>query len=351
MSDLHEASSMQGHGFYNRNSAMQAAGIELLIPLWESLCKTVSLPATHPVIVDYGCSQGRNSMAPMRIAVEELRSRVGMELPIEIIHVDRPSNDFSSLFEALQDTSVSYMAGLNGIFPSAVGRSYFEQIVPPGRVLLGWNSWTMQWMSGNPIDAPDFIIPGMSHNPSVLQAVDARLASDWMQFLQLRAIEMCSGAKLLSAVVGRETHETGWEWLLGELWASIQDMAAVGLLSDHEQLKITVPVSPRRLEDIEAPFGQDRRVAGLFLEHAEIIRVPDAFWDDYQHSGDALQLGRRHADATRAWAGPTIAERIDPGPDRTALVDDLFARFAARIAANPQKHEPYLGVAVLHKEA
>jgi hypothetical protein len=37
---------------------------------------------------------------------------------------------------------------------------------------------------------------------------------------------------------------------------------------------------------------------------------------------------------------------IEPGRDRSALTDDLFARFAGRIAADPRKHEPYMAVAV-----
>jgi hypothetical protein len=36
-------SAMEGDGFYNRNSAMQAAGIALLSTLWETACKTVAI--------------------------------------------------------------------------------------------------------------------------------------------------------------------------------------------------------------------------------------------------------------------------------------------------------------------
>ena len=341
---------MEGRGFYNRHSAMQAAGIGLLLPMWETVCRTVTLPTSHPVIVDYGCSQGRNSMMPMMIAIEELRTRIGGDGPIEVIHTDLPSNDFTSLFEALQDASISYMAGLSGIFPSAIGRSYFEPTIPPGRVLLGWNSWTMQWMSQSPADAPDHIIPGMSFDPKVLQATNARLAADWTRFLELRAAELCSGGKLLSAFVGRTAHDTGWEWLMGELWASVLDMGTAGLLSEREQLRITVPVGPRTLGNIEAPFSASRRFAGLLLEHSDIFKVPDAFWVKFQELGDPRQLGQHHADTTQAWAGPTILDRIDPDRDRIGLVDELFARFAARIASNPQKHEPYLGLAIVKKE-
>jgi hypothetical protein len=51
-------------------------------------------------IVEYGSSQGRNSMAPMRMAIDALRFQSG-PAPIEIVHTDLPSNDFLALFEAL----------------------------------------------------------------------------------------------------------------------------------------------------------------------------------------------------------------------------------------------------------
>jgi hypothetical protein len=35
---------------------------------------------------------------------------------------------------------------------------------------------------------------------------------------------------------------------------------------------------------------------------------------------------------------------ISADRNRAALVDNLFARFARRIAANPSKHEPYLAI-------
>jgi hypothetical protein len=123
---------MEGGGFYNRNSALQAAGIALLLPFWQMVCRTVEIGNEPLVIVDYGASQGRNSMAPMRMAIEELRGRVEASTPIQVIHTDLPSNDFSSLFEVLQDDPNSYMAGLSGIFPAAIGRSYFEPVLPPG---------------------------------------------------------------------------------------------------------------------------------------------------------------------------------------------------------------------------
>jgi hypothetical protein len=254
------------------------------------------------------------------------------------------------LFKALQDEPNSYLSGTSNIFPAAIGRSYFEPLLPPRRVHLGWNTFTMHWMSGSPADAPDHVVAGLSRSSEVSGAVSQQQAIDWRRFLEVRSREMRQGAKLLSAFACRaKDGRTGWEWLCGELWAAICDMGMVGLLSKEEQSRITIPIGWRTLEEIKTPFTSTGYFADLELERVELLRISDPFWDDFQSSRDERRLGQRHADLTRAWAGPAISDRIAPVRDRAALVDDLFARLAARISTAPKKHEPYLAVVVLKK--
>jgi hypothetical protein len=59
-------SAMEGAGFYNRHSAMQAAGISHVLSLWATACGSIQIAAEPLVIADYASSQGRNSMAPVR---------------------------------------------------------------------------------------------------------------------------------------------------------------------------------------------------------------------------------------------------------------------------------------------
>jgi hypothetical protein len=342
-------SAMEGDGFYNRHSAMQAAGIALLSSIWKSACRTVNIDDGPLTIVDYGSSQGRNSMAPIRLAIEELRKRAGSSVPIEVVHTDLPSNDFSALFEALQDDPQSYMAGTSGVFPAAIGRSFFEPLLPPGRVHLGWTTWAMQWMSRSPADASDHVLAGMSGSAHVMAAVKEQQAADWLRFLEVRSGEMRPGAKLLAGFTARTAIETGWEWLLGELWSAVGDMGRDGLFSPEEQCRITIPIGLRTIEDLQAPFLASGRFAELTLERIEILKVANPFWDDFQRTGDRRAFAQRHADMTQAWCGPTIARLIDPSRDQTELVNELFARFARRLSADPRKHEPYMVVVVLAK--
>jgi hypothetical protein len=171
---------MEGGGFYNRNSDLQAAGIELALPLLIEAARAIPTGGDTPlVIADYGSSQGRNSMRPMRLAIETLRSRIGANRAIEVVHTDLPSNDFASLFTTLHEDSFSYLAGQPRVFPAAIGRSYFEPILPANRIHLGWNTWTLHWMSRNPVEVSDHLIAALSASESAREAVGRQQALDW----------------------------------------------------------------------------------------------------------------------------------------------------------------------------
>ena len=52
-----------------------SASVARILPIWEKLAGTVPVGDETLVIADYGSSQGRNSMAPMRIAIAALRAK------------------------------------------------------------------------------------------------------------------------------------------------------------------------------------------------------------------------------------------------------------------------------------
>lgn len=93
---------MEGGGVYS-SSRVQAAGLSPAVPLLGRAASVVSLSNAPEAIViaDYGSSEGRNSLAPMAIAIGALRERVGPNRAISVIHTDLPGNDFSALFETL----------------------------------------------------------------------------------------------------------------------------------------------------------------------------------------------------------------------------------------------------------
>ena len=340
---------MEGGGFYNRNSNLQHAGIELALPFLMEAVRKVPADGQAPlVIADYGSSQGKNSMRPMRLAIEALRGRVGADRAIEVVHTDLPSNDFASLFTTLHEDGASYLAGQKRVFPSAIGRSYFEPILPAGRVHLGWNSWTLHWMSANPAEVSDHLCAIFSKSETARAAVRRQQAKDWENFLAARSTEMTDGARLISLFIGRTPQVHGWDWILGTLWEAAVSMADDGLLSPVELMRFTAPSAGRGTDDLNAPFANGP-FHGLVLEHAEVKQAPDPFWDEYLETRDAQQLGRRWAGMLRAVSSPVAAAAFAPRPDADALVDELYRRMESRVAATPQKHIHFVAIAVVRK--
>jgi hypothetical protein len=47
--------------------------------------------------------------------------------------------------------------------------------------------------------------------------------------------------------------------------------------------------------------------------------------------------------------GPTLANATNPDRDRAALIDDLYARFAKRIAASPRQQQGAIAVVIMRK--
>jgi hypothetical protein len=342
---------MEGRGFYNRNSSLQAAGIELALPFLIEAARAIPTDGDAPlVIADFGASQGKNSMRPMRLAIEALRARTGPNRAIEVVHTDLPSNDFASLFTTLQEDDSSYLAGQKHVYPSAIGRSYFEPILPKGRMHLGWNTWTLHWMSCNPVEVDDHLIAALSASQSARAIARRQQAQDWANFLAARAGEMADGARLVSMPIGCTPELHGWNWIFDELWLAATSMGEDRLLTRAELARFTAPVAGRCVDDLEAPFAAGP-FHGLVLERAEVQQAPDPFWDEFQESGDAAQLGRRWSGMMRAVSSPVAAAAFADRPDSGALVDELYRRFEHRVTAAPQQHIGFLAIAVIRKGA
>ena len=140
---------MAGDGFYNAHSPQQA---EVAAMSEDALRRAVEmLPASvnATVIADYGCSQGGNSIRPMRVVLDAMRQRTPIPAPLSVVHCDLPRNDWSTLFETVFGPN-SYLDDHELVFPSAIGRSFYEPLFPEATVAVGWSGTSVLWLSGRP---------------------------------------------------------------------------------------------------------------------------------------------------------------------------------------------------------
>lgn len=327
---------MAGGGQYNRHSRLQLANLQSALPLWEDAAAAVAEDSAGLVTVaDYGASQGRNSMGPMGRAIDLVRGR-DADRPVQVVHTDLPSNDFASLFTLLADDPASYLRGRGDVHPLAVGRSYFDAVLPAGSVDLGWSSNALHWMSRSPIEVDDHAWATFSASAPARAAVDAVLADDWLQFLRARSRELRPGGRVVCQFMGRGDERQGFEWMADHFWQAIVSLREAGLLTEAETLRMTAPSAGRSPQQVAAPF-EAGLVPELALDHLSRYASPDPFWDEYQQTGDAPQLGTRWAAMMRAANGPNFAAALDPSRDRDALLDALADELALRISGDPQR--------------
>ncbi len=340
--------SMAGAGVYNRHSGLQHANLHSALPLWEEAVGTIAANSEGLVrIVDYGASQGRNSLLPMGTAIDLVRKHDGQR-PLEIIHTDLPSNDYTSLFELLATESDSYLAGRSDVFPMAVGRSYFEQILSSDSVDLGWSSNALHWLSHNPVNVADHGWAVYSSNMLAREAVDDVLAKDLLNFLSARSRELRAGGRLVCQFMGRGGDRHGFEWMAGHYWATLLDLRREGLLDDDDTFMATSPSAGRSMEQLRAPFEQGL-LPELSIVHSSCVRSPDPFWDAYRETGDAEAFGLQWASMMCAANGPNFLAQIGRQIDPERLMKELRTRLARRLAADPQQSVSYLALLSIRK--
>jgi hypothetical protein len=332
---------MEGHGAYNRNSRVQAATLSPAVSMFEQAARTCTLPPEpQPIVIaDYGCSQGQNSLVPVQAAIDALRERTGSHRQISVAHSDLPENDFTSLFQILNTNPESYLRKDGAAFASAIGRSFYEQILPAGSVTLGWSSWAVQWLSRTPAPIPDQVQVALSEDAFTRAAFARQAAEDWEEFLVLRERELSPGGRLVVLTLALdENGDFGYRPLLNAMYSALQEMVDSGFLLARELQRMVIPTVARSRTDFLAPFG-NHRVNGLYAEEIEIFFGEDHIWLDFEQYRDAPTFAAQWAAFSRASVFPTLATGLDGGrtsPRTTDFMNRLETGVVTRLATKPE---------------
>jgi long-chain acyl-CoA synthetase len=342
---------MEGGGSYNRHALVQAQGGSLALPLLEQVVSGIALDGgDDPVVIaDYGSSQGKNSLAPMRTAIRALRARLGPDRAITVTHVDQPANDFNTLFAVLHHDADRYAASEPNVFPAAIGRSFYEQVFPAGHVHLGWSSYAAMWLSCIPTQISGHF---RAHGGTAdeLAAFRRQATKDWESFLTLRARELRLGGRLVVVLSALDDDGiSGLDDLMDEVNAELADMVSEGAIRAQERARMVIPTYARRRADLLAPFDSGGQFHGLSVECCELSSLADPGWAAYERNGDQHALAATQAALFRATFAPTLACAFtDPGSSR-AFIDRLESGLKRRMALRPAPLHTYVQAMVLAK--
>ncbi len=333
---------MEGKGAYNRSSSVQAAGSLPAIALLERAARTVALPPSPELVViaDYGSSEGHNSLVPMAAAICALRERVGRERAIFVFHTDLAGNDFTALFQTLANDPDSYLRNDPAAFAAAVGRSYFQQILPTSSVTLGWSAWAVQWLSRVPCAIPDQVQVAYSHDAASRSAFAEQAAEDWRRFLTMRSRELRPGARLVVLTMATDdSGDFGYRPVVDALYETLDGH---GRSRPHSEGRISENGDSHCRSNQSAIYGTICENRGCFedlsIENFELFHGEDRIGTQFEASGDAHAFGAQWAAFCRASVFPTLAASLDGAPDSARSVkffDELETGVAARLAAAP----------------
>ena len=334
----HEAV-MSGHGFYNRHSVLQAAAAELGLAALRGAAAGVPVRggSASLVVADYGCSQGQNSMLPMGAAVAALRERTN--LPVTVVHTDLPDNDFSAVFDVVAHDPSSYLAADRNTYALAAGRSFYDEILVPGSVSLGWSSITTHWLSSTPMSIPGHFAAQVSGDREIERQFAAQAASDWARFLTARAAELAPGGRLVMVEpCAHPDGEIGSEPMMELMDQAMGELVAAGRVTAGAAAAATLPMWMRTPDEYATPITDHPALEIHELKTVEALKSP--LWTSFEADGDAAAYAAVSVAAMRAWSEAMLAESIS---DPTAL-DDFYDRCRALGTESPER----LHVRVFH---
>lgn len=319
---------MEGRGFYNQHSEVQARSALEADGVLERALASVAISPGPLTIADFGSSQGRNSMRQMGLALDRLTARAGGDRDMMVVHTDLPHSDFTSLFVTLETASDSYLRGRKQVFASAIGRSFYERLLPAGALTFGWSAFAVHWMSALPLALRAHIWPNFAQ-PDEAEALSKAAAADWRNFLVHRAEELVPGGQLV-LVMGALDHNRrgGLEPMMSVANNVLEALVAEGELDAATYGAMTIPAWPRVRDEITAPFDNGD-VPALALEELVIAETPNAAVLRWQQTGGAATFA---ADTTAFFIAAFTPSLFG---DDTALRDLFAGRFAAAVALAP----------------
>jgi salicylate 1-O-methyltransferase len=347
---------MEPGGAYNLSSGVQAAGLLPAVELLKRSARDVELP--HPpqsiVIADYGASAGHNSLLPIGVAIGALRKRAEPGRAIFVVHTDVAENDYTTLFHTLATDPHSYLHDDPATFSAAIGRSFYQQILPSNSVTLGWSSWAAQWLSRVPAPIPDHVQVAYSRDSPTRTAYQRAAADDWIAFLTARSHELVPGGHLVVLTMALDDGEFGYRPLLDAIVAELAEIAREGLVTGDEVRRMAIAAVGRTEADLTAPFAPKNRFSGLTIEDLEVFVAEDPYWTRYEKDHNADTFAAGWTAFARALVFPTLATALEGGlADARAprFFDRLWAGVSARLAAEPEPFEIPLAKLLVVKQS
>ncbi|KAF1848287.1 S-adenosyl-L-methionine-dependent methyltransferase [Cucurbitaria berberidis CBS 394.84] len=259
---------MQGGGFYSANSGLQYEAMKKALPLIkraiiQTSAKNLSLISDGFTIVEYGCSDGNNSLEPFVAIMESLESHAYANL----IFNDRPENDFSVVAGHITKLQQLLMSKSGAdVFLSMVPASFYSSVVKPSSAHFGFSLYCLQHLDR--AAAP----PQQSHGEFLSDALKQipfkeQADIDLRNFLTLRATEILPGGSLVLTFTGQaQSGEPNVVGIVSSLRDATAEMVQEGKVSRDAASSFHIPVYSRTAEATKSVLA-DMGSSWIVREH------------------------------------------------------------------------------------
>ncbi|KAB5542530.1 S-adenosyl-L-methionine-dependent methyltransferase [Coniochaeta sp. 2T2.1] len=294
---------------YNPNSSMQHAAMLQALDLLPSYPTTDRL-----TVIDYGCSQGANSIPALKRVLSSLPENASATLHFE----DTPQNDFTTLAQTI-DANLPALSTANGssltLYSSLLPTSFFRPVVAPGTVDLGLAWSCLTYLSHQPELSLDATATPADFAITRAKALASAGHKDLIQVLVLRGAEIKPGGHLVAAIGGQpptpdsETGDTG----VAPVTAAMMKFVVRGKANMQELSRFALwPASDPSLGEVRKVL-EEPSVAELWeVEHLEAKLVVHPAWEGYrialdEAGGDGDRVREARERYIRAVVGNLLA--------------------------------------------
>ncbi|XP_078158998.1 anthranilate O-methyltransferase 3-like [Carex rostrata] len=356
-----------GETSYAANSKLQEKAILMSKPMLKEAVKEIykNLLPEKMVVADLGCSSGPNTFSVLSEVIKIIGNQclqVGQQAPeIQFFLNDLPNNDFNSIFQSLDHVDQTLMAEKDAIivphFVVGMPGSFYGRLFPRHSVHFFHSSYSITWISqvpkeiednrnGMPLNKGNIHI-GRTSPPVVVQLYQEQFHRDFSHFLKLRFDELVPcGQMLLSFAVRNEKDILDGEQscrsiLLEIVSESLDSMVREGIMEEEKLDTFNIPFYAPSAEEVVAIIT----LQGLFeiISFKTFVSNFDPFNDlDDDAEFNNVQSGTNIAKVMRSVLEPMIACHFG-----SAIVDDLFSRFAINVAKHLLKEKLKVSVLAL----
>lgn len=289
-------------------------------------------------------------------AAESLRA-CGATNPIVPVYSDLATNNFNQVSSNLAGAK-ALAAQQPNQFPLIAPGSFYGPLMPPGSVQLGFSFNSVCWLDRLPSEPiPDFVIypgavsprPDVRVSPEAVQAFTAQAEQDLTRFLEYRAAEMVTGARLLLAVPGRNAQYWTGGGIYDLLHDACVDLVQAGRIDRAAYERTVMPVYFRTVEELTAPLERPGTPLAQALEVLESVCLESAtsFVVDYQATGNLQRYVDEYVGFVQAFSEPVMRAGLEPASGADA-VSAIYPRAKEILAAAPQNYPfRYLQAVVL----